>query len=112
MIPLIDLDLALYMVVGGAVFGFIATLARATLTWYGVFLISLLYYFCFTGGVNLARYFNDTDSFYEHVYSGVERAILFGISAAVVVHVAHQIRRRSLLKYMRKLESDIEQCHK
>ena len=101
------LELTLYAIAGGAVLGLVLGLTRAHMTGRATFLFSMLYYFLFTGFVNIRRWMIDGDPFDDNAAQGFYRALVFAVSATVVIILFRVYRRRKLDAYILDLEDKV-----
>lgn len=97
-------DLLIYAVAAGAVLGLILGATRAHMTGKATFIFMMLYYFLFTGLVNVQKWLIDGDPFNDNASLGFWRATLFALGAVIVVEVIRVVKRKKFKQYLSELE--------
>jgi hypothetical protein len=104
MMILHDYELFLYAAVGGSILGLVLAVTRPHMTGRATIVFTMLYYFLFTGFVNIRRFLVDGDPFDDNALLGFTRAVTFAVAATAVVCAFRIWRRRRLQAYIQKLE--------
>lgn len=103
-------ELFLYAIIGGAVLGLVLGTTRPHMTGRATIVFTMLYYFLFTGFLNIRRYLVDGDPFDDSALLGFERAFVFGVAATAVVVLFRIGRKRALRMYISDLERQLDDC--
>jgi len=97
------IDILLYSFAAGVVLGVVLAYTRPHMTGRATFGFMMLYYFLFTGFVNIQRLLFDHPELHR-IYEGFTRALVFTLSASGTVALLRKRRRRQLVTYMNELE--------
>jgi uncharacterized membrane protein required for colicin V production len=103
------IELFIYATFGGIMLGIILGMTRLHMTGRATFVFTMLYYFLFTGLLNIDRVLTGG---FEPIHTiGFYRALLFALSAALVVHVIRMQRQKQLRDYMDELRMRDKSTH-
>lgn len=98
-------DEALWAIIAGVILGMILAMSRPHMTARATFVFMMLYYFLFTGLKNIERLVaGDATA----IHPGLARAMIFAVSAMIVVESYRYIRRKRISKYIEELNEKVQ----